>query len=58
MKQPTEEHLGGFTYVNLEHLLLSHMYEMTKPSIPCCIAGTFYKHFEQLSLLRHKLKCS
>ena len=57
MKQPTEEHLGGFSYVNLEHLLLSHMYEMTKPSIPCCIAGT-YKHFEQLSLLRHKLKCS
>lgn len=58
MEQATEEHLSGFTYINLEHLLLLGMYEMTNPRIPCCGAGIFYKQFEQLSLLRHKLKCS
>lgn len=45
-----------FYFVNLEHLLLLHMYEMTKSRAPCCVADTFYKHFEQPSLLRHKMQ--
>lgn len=44
-----------FYFVNLEHLLLLSMYEMTKTRAPCCVADTFYKHLEQMSLLKHKM---